>query len=349
MAEKRIFQDYEASTSTESQPLLIGITSPSFGGKTFSALRLATGIQKVLGGDIYGIDTEANRMLHYRKDFKFRHVPFPPPHNPASYEAAIMHCLNKGAKVIVVDSMTHEHSGDGGVLDMIDDYIERRVARKKPNEDEWDVRDKSKWTAQIAPKAERKHLNTAIEAIGSKAVLIFCYRADDKTKPIAGGKPVHVGWQAETTSKLPYMMTIRFLLPPASDGHPNLNPDTEFEKLSIKMPKQFRDWFKPGLQLNEELGERLARWSVEGSSTGNGSQPEVTKKRDPVAGLTALLALGQWPDAESRVLAAYHKSHRSELAESDIDQLTHDYRIIKVDRGAFDKIFPPLPEGGAQG
>mgnify|MGYP003345991438 CR=1 FL=1 len=39
-------------------PLLIGIMSPSGGGKTFSALRLATGMRRVYGGDIYGIDPQ---------------------------------------------------------------------------------------------------------------------------------------------------------------------------------------------------------------------------------------------------------------------------------------------------
>jgi hypothetical protein len=89
------------------------------------------------------------------------------------------------------------------------------------------------------------------------------YRADDKSKPGAGGKAIHVGWQAETTSKLPYEMTIRFLLEPGADGRPSLNPDTEFERMSVKLPEMFRGWFKPGLQLDEDLGEKLARWSVD--------------------------------------------------------------------------------------
>jgi adenylylsulfate kinase-like enzyme len=58
----------------EHVPLLIGLTGPSGGGKTFSALRLATGIQQVTGGDIYFIDTESRRALHYADQFKFKHV-----------------------------------------------------------------------------------------------------------------------------------------------------------------------------------------------------------------------------------------------------------------------------------
>ncbi len=47
----------------EQVPLLLGLMGPSGGGKTYSALRLAKGIQSVAGGDIYMIDTEARRGL----------------------------------------------------------------------------------------------------------------------------------------------------------------------------------------------------------------------------------------------------------------------------------------------
>src|SRR5262245_51755715 len=99
-------------------PLLIGINSPSGGGKTFSALRLATGIQRVVGGDIAGIDTEANRMLHYTDKFKFNHVPFGPPFSPMDYLAVLEFVVSKGARTIVIDSGSHLHDGPGGILEM---------------------------------------------------------------------------------------------------------------------------------------------------------------------------------------------------------------------------------------
>lgn len=256
----RKFEDYEAATATKAMPLIVGVTGPQFSGKTFSAHRLAAGIVRVTGGEVFGVDTEADRMLHYKGLFNFRHVPFPPPHNPASYEAAIAHCIARGAGCIVVDSMSHEHTGEGGLLDMVEDFLQRKAG------DDYEKRDKLKWAAQIAPKAERKRLNRMIAH--TKIPLVLCYRAEDKTKPVAGGKPQHLGWQADTTSKLPYDMTVRFLLPPASEGHPNLKPDTEWEKLSIKNPGIFADWFKPGFQLTEEIGERLARWAQGGEAGG---------------------------------------------------------------------------------
>ncbi len=88
----------------ESVPLLVGLMGPSGSGKTFSALRLATGIQSVAGGDIYGIDSEARRMLHYADRFKFKHIQFDAPFGSLDYLAAIRYCASQGAKVIIINA-----------------------------------------------------------------------------------------------------------------------------------------------------------------------------------------------------------------------------------------------------
>lgn len=256
----RTFEDYEAAAATKPVPLIVGVTGPQASGKTYSAHRLAAGMARAVGGKVFGIDTESDRMLHYKNDFAFQHVPFAAPHSPADYEAAIEHCLNRGARVILIDSMTHEHSGEGGYLEMHEAELDRMAGS------DWQKRDKCKWTARIAPAAARRRLNRKIVSVGARCFFILCYRAEDKTKPTKDGKAIHLGWQAETTSKLPYDMTVRFLLPPGSDGRPSLKPDTEFEALQIKNPGQFREWFKPGFQLTEEIGEKLARWALGGTA-----------------------------------------------------------------------------------
>src|SRR6185503_11962739 len=112
---ERQFNDVPAVRSAV--PLLVGLTGPSGSGKTFSALRIGTGIQKIVGGEVFGIDTEANRMLHYADKFKFRHIPFLAPFDPLSYLDALKHCLKKGAKTVIIDSTSHIHEGPGGTLE----------------------------------------------------------------------------------------------------------------------------------------------------------------------------------------------------------------------------------------
>ena len=65
------------------------VTGPSGSGKTFSALRLATGIARVVPGGIVLIDTENRRAKHYASEFKFSHIDFSPPYGSLDYLAAL--------------------------------------------------------------------------------------------------------------------------------------------------------------------------------------------------------------------------------------------------------------------
>src|ERR1700728_1669346 len=142
----RTFDDQPAIR--QATPLLFGLIGPSGGGKTYSALRLATGIQRVSGGEIFMIDTESNRSLAYADKFKFRHVPFGAPFSPLDYLAAVEHCVKKGAKVIIVDSMSHEHEGPGGVLEEHDAEMKRLAVAWRTSEDKTNI---PGWSA---PKAK---------------------------------------------------------------------------------------------------------------------------------------------------------------------------------------------------
>lgn len=260
--------------------IIVGLTGASFSGKTYSALRMGTGFRRVLGGKISVIDTEADRARHYEDYFDFEHVPFPPPHGPLDYLDAINSCVSSGASIIIVDSMTHEHDGEGGVLDQIERFMEQKEAEYRDKG--WNFnRETFNFSAQIVPKRQRKQLNQRIVQLGKDVVFILCYQAQEKIRPRKKGevddkgKPIRepevLGWQPITTSKLPYDMTVRFLLTPASDGVPLLLPPNPEEQKLIKMPEQFKDWFKPGEQISESMGERLARWAAGTSS------PQQTK------------------------------------------------------------------------
>jgi hypothetical protein len=297
----RKFEDFDAVQQAAKKPkgLLIGLTGPQFSGKSYSAGELATGIQRVVGGRIYWVDTENDRALElvpYFKDSEgrsFRHVPFPQPESPKQYEDVVRYCLSKpDCGVIILDQCTHEHLA---LLDMRDAYLDRKAG------DNWDARQKYNAAALVLPKAQRKRFEElvaygAMRADGTKVPMILLYRATDKSVPGKGkseggdGNWVHKGWQAETTSTLPYYMTARFLLPPGSDGKPNLKPDTEWEKLAIRNPQQFRDWFQEGFQLNREIGERLARWAMgeapaAAERPASGSPAQTAGKLDEIVAL----------------------------------------------------------------
>lgn len=88
--------------------LKILLSGSSGSGKTYSALRLATGIVNKAGGEIYLINTEGDRGEMYAEKFKYKIVDLPEPRSPENYIEAIQYCMDEGASVIIIDSLSHE-------------------------------------------------------------------------------------------------------------------------------------------------------------------------------------------------------------------------------------------------
>lgn len=245
----RVFEDVVATRT--SVPLMVGLVGPSGGGKTFSALRLATGFQRVDGGDIYFVDTEARRALHYADRFKFRHVVFGAPFGPLDYLEAIQYCVSKGAKTIIVDSMSHEHEGPGGVLEMHEAEVQRLGGQDRHNFPAW-----------AKPKAERRRMINSL--LQQPCNFIFCFRAKEKTKP-KGGKLEDLGFMPIAGEEFVYEMTLNALLLPNAGGVPTWTSEFTGEKQMIKLPEQFRKQLIDSRQpLSEDVGEMLARWAAGG-------------------------------------------------------------------------------------
>lgn len=257
----RAFEDRPAVR--EATPLMVGLIGPSGTGKTFSALRLATGIQRVSGGEIFGIDTEARRMLHYADKFKFRHIPFGAPFGSLDYLDAINFAVSKGAKIIIVDSMSHEHEGPGGVL-------EQHAAETKRLAKLWGVKEAAAQMAAWAmPKQNRRRMINSVLQI--PAHFIFCFRAKEKLKIVKGKDPEPLGFMPQAGEEFVYEMTLKCLLLPGANGYPTWKSEEPGEKMMIKLPEQFRGLFAQSTQLSEDVGQKLAEWAAgaPGSVPGN--------------------------------------------------------------------------------
>jgi hypothetical protein len=256
-------------------PLLTGIVGPSGTGKTYSALRLATGMRRVYGGEIFGIDTESGRMLHYAPEegakpdpangkFDFRHVRFASPYPSLRYLAAIEHCVKRGAKVIVIDSMSHEHEGVGGVLEQHRDEAERLAK-------EWSSTvDAAKMSAWDKPKAGRRRLiNTILTDLNVSCILNF--RAKKKLH-IATKEEKKANPKMESVSyrgMLPiageefiYEMMLKCVLLPGARGVPTWKSDFPEEQDMMKIPRQFEHIFERPAPLSEDIGQQLAEWAA---------------------------------------------------------------------------------------
>ena len=218
--------------------LLIALAGASGSGKTYSAMELATGIS----GDkpFAMIDTEARRGLHYADQFRFEHAELAPPFSPHRYLEAIKAAEAEGYPCVIIDSMSHEHEGEGGLIDMAE-----ASGIKGPG-------------AWARPKAEHKKMMNALLQL--RCHVIFCLRAHEKidmSKKDSRGKVIveSQGWQPVCEKNFMFEMTISTTLRPEAPGV--FDPS-----LPRKIQDQHMPAFIPGQHITRDAGAMLARWAA---------------------------------------------------------------------------------------
>jgi hypothetical protein len=297
-------------------PLLIGFMGPSGGGKTYSALRLATGIQRVAGGDIFVVDTEARRALHYADQFRFKHVDFQAPFGSLDYLAAVQYCVSEGAGVVIVDSMSHEHSGPGGYLLTQDAELDRMAG------DDAAKRERVKMAAWIKPSALRQRMINGILQLNCN--FIFCFRAKEKIKPMkVDGKtqPVELGFMPIAGEEMLFEQTVNCLLLPRANGVPSWRSDHIGERMMMKLPGQFASLFPEGKAIDEETGVALAEWAKGGSATP--SDPSAAAIAAARNGADAFRSYWRTLPADARAALKPRIAEFQKIAE-DVDATADD-------------------------
>lgn len=241
----------------ENVGLLIGLAGGTGSGKTYSAMRLASGI--VGPGERFAvIDTEAGRAKHYADMFDFDHCDLRPPFTPDNYEGAIRAADAKGYKAIVVDSMSHEWAGEGGILDMQEAELDRMAG------DDWKKRESCKMAAWIKPKMAHKAMVQRLLQV--RAHLILCFRAEEKIvmerNPETRKMEIHKkegltgldGWFPISEKNLPFELTASFLLMADRPGY----------GIPIKLQEQHKPAFRLDKPLDEEAGALVREWASGG-------------------------------------------------------------------------------------
>lgn len=281
---KRVFGHSKAARVAT--PAMIGLVGPSGSGKTRSALRLATGLQRVTGGDVWMIDTEAKRGLHHADKFNFTHLPFGAPFSPLDYLAAFEHCMKNGARHIIVDSMSHEHEGPGGVLEMHAAEVERRASAeaKRYNKERTSSGDeKHNFPSWAVPKAQRRQMINFV--LQQECNFVFCFRAKPKIKMVKkssseGRERTEMqeqGFQAIAGEEFLYEMLINFLLLPGAQGLPSFQSEYPGERELIKVPEQFFGLRNKPVQLSEEVGETIGQWCAGAPAKPSAASQQSTK------------------------------------------------------------------------
>lgn len=105
----------------------IALMSPSGGGKSFSALRLATGMVNEMkqsdtlngtNGKILFANTEGPRGRYYANEFEYDIVDLEPPYSPELFTDLINYATESKYSVLIIDSSSAEWEGRGGCLEL---------------------------------------------------------------------------------------------------------------------------------------------------------------------------------------------------------------------------------------
>lgn len=265
----------------EALPLFIGLVGPSSSGKTRSAFELAAGIQSVVGGEIVFINTEGKRGLLDIDLFKkpdgspaIQHMPFAAPYASLDYLDAILQARESGARTIIIDSMSHEHEAEGGMLDYWEAELERMAG------DDQRKRYAMQMLAIAKPKAARRKLLTR-GIMQADMNVIACFRAKETSKPVKkdGGKSevVNMGFVPVAGDEFVYEMSLSCLLLPGANGYPTWRPEFQGEMLAVKPgdpEHELRRLVPDGARLSREIGAKLATWA-RGENRPQPGTPEI--------------------------------------------------------------------------
>jgi hypothetical protein len=224
--------------------LRLGLAGPSGSGKTMSALKVAKGI----GGPVCLIDTERGSGDLYANLYDYSVITLEPPFKPDVLIEAIHAAEKAGFNVIIIDSLSHFWSDEGGILDQAD---------KMQNSG------KNRFTlwADLTPQHRRlvnALLNSPKHIIGTmRSKQEYAMETDDKGK----ASVKKLGLAPVQREGMEYEFTVFFDI---SQDH--------YAKSTKDRTNMFRDEV---FIMDEAIGQRLLKWLEEGKDDVNALKREI--------------------------------------------------------------------------
>lgn len=300
---------------------LVGCYGPSGSGKTMSALLLMRGIVGAKGR-ITLIDSESGRGSLFADIIPggYSVLDLDAPFSPGRYFDAF-DVAEKSSDGIVIDSLSHCHNGEGGILDMQEEELTRMAG------DNYGKREACKLASWIRPKMEMKRFIGRI--LRCKVPLICCLRGEPKTHMVKGddGKNKVITDQFSTPifdSKFIYELLLN-LETYSKDGQGGyvIPRKITHPSLAALLPK-------PNEQVSIKHGEALAAWCA-----GGAVKPE--KKPDDTSALKKQL----WTLTEK-----YHLGSKERLEQWLHDELflLDDMRLADLSLSKLESMIKAIKE-----
>lgn len=224
----------ELKKATRKQiPLKVGLAGPSGSGKTYSALLLARGLASSWE-KIAVIDTENGSADLYSQLGEYNTLTLEAPYTPERYIEAISECEKAGMEVVVLDSISHEWEGKGGILEQHGNMLGNSFTN---------------W-AKMTPR----HNAFIDKILATKMHILATMRSkQDYVLTEKNGKqvPEKVGLKAVTREGVDYEFTLVF------DLDIKHNAVASKDRTGLFMGK-------PDFVITEETGKKLLDWTNSG-------------------------------------------------------------------------------------
>jgi len=216
-------------------------------GKTYSALLLAYGL---VGNwsKIAVIDTENGSADLYDNLGEYNVLPLEKPFSPERYIKAIKECVDAGMEVVIIDSISHEWEGEGGILNIVDQMTGNSFTN---------------W-GKVTPRH-----NTFVQAILQAPVhVISTIRSkQDYILVEKNGKqvPQKVGLKGVAREGMDYEFTIVFdidikHMTSASKDRTSMFIDQPEFMITTETGQQIADWCNKGVDVAQKLKEETEEW-----------------------------------------------------------------------------------------
>ena len=228
--------------------LKMGIQGPSGGGKTWGALSLAANLWP--GAKICVIDTENGSAELYADHFQFDTIPLGPPFHTDRYIGAIEAIVKHGYDVCIIDQISHQWDGEGGIL--------RRKGEldSRPGANSW-----TNWE-KFTPEHQRFKeaiVQAPIHIIATmRAKQDYILETNDKGKQ----QPRKVGMAAVQREGFEYEFSLLFDV--QMDHRASVNKDRTnlfneqiVDLASPKVADALRAWMESGAELKPEPAKML--------------------------------------------------------------------------------------------
>jgi hypothetical protein len=224
---------------------LIGVSGC---GKSLGAINIASGMNQ----KFVVIDTEQKSADLYANVADFDVLTLDKPFTPDRYIEAIKQCERAGYETIIIDSLSHAWSGEGGVLDIQDTVIQ--ASRTKNSYTAW---------KEVTP-LHNKLVNAILHSTSHIIVTMRVKTHYEVVSENGKAKPIKIGLSPVQREGMDYEFTTVLDIDKDSHLYTSSKDRTQLfegkhDKLTLETGKALLEWLNDGRSIKDVEAEEIEK------------------------------------------------------------------------------------------